>query len=63
MNELVLFLYAVYEEQLLDGTRIWFKNLDKGFLLEEQLKADAEFLNPIRLTLKNTQWGMAGDYE
>ena len=62
MNKLILVLYAVYEEQLPDGTRIWFKNLDKGFLREDQLKADAEFFNPIRLTLEKTQWTIDGEY-
>jgi hypothetical protein len=62
MKQFILLIYAVYEEEENDGTRIWYKHPHKGFLLPHQLKADAEFFNPIQLVLNDTQWSENGDY-
>ena len=61
MRLLTLLMYAVYEKTE-NGMRIWYKNYHKGFLLPDQLAADAIFLNPIRLVLNSTEWGTDGDY-
>ena len=61
MKQLSLLIYAVHEEQE-EGTRRWYKNQHKGFLLHHQLNADAEFFNPIKLTINETEWTKNGDY-
>jgi hypothetical protein len=60
MQGIDLLLYAVVEEQE-KGKRVWYKNRHKGFLLHHQLKADAEFFNPITLNLNRGKWDSNGD--
>ncbi len=43
--------------------RIWYINQHKGFIFRNQLKANAELINPIRIPLHNIQLNKNGAYE
>jgi hypothetical protein len=57
-----LLLYAAYEKKV-NGIRIWYINQHKGFIFRNQLKANAELINPIRIPLHNIQLNKKGAYE